>query len=193
MPENLHQQPGRIAARPGACLQRLLAGLDARIQSLHIVDFPSDFPIQVHQEADRSSWLARKLLQKGPEKWICRLGHEIRLKILSQFGIIGEWVSFSAWFQKEIERIEWHQIGDQIHLNRKLVGFIQKENACEMVVVGVELPVENVRTGSNSERVVKDRRSTMRGGTQSYELRTNRDRLVVAVLCPVIQCNLDAH
>ncbi len=62
-----------------------------------------------------------------------------------------------------------------------------------MIVVGVELPVEEVIRGSDAKRVAEDRSSTMRGGPQLYNLRTENDRLVVPVLCPVIESNLYSH
>jgi hypothetical protein len=61
-----------------------------------------------------------------------------------------------------------------------------------MIVVGIELPVEEV-IGSDAKRVAEDRRSTMRGGPQLYNLWTEKDRLVVPVLCPVIESNLYSH
>jgi hypothetical protein len=47
--------------------------------------------------------------------------------------------------------------------------------------------------GDDAKRVAEDRRSTMRGRSQPYNLWTERNRLVVPVLCPVIQSNLYAH
>src|ERR1700674_4438688 len=62
-----------------------------------------------------------------------------------------------------------------------------------MIVVEVELPVEKVPGGSDTKRVSKDRCSTMRSGTQPYNLWTDGDRLVVTVLCPGIESNLYTH
>ena len=59
-----------------------------------------------------------------------------------------------------------------------------------MIIVGVELPIEKMVGGTDVNRVAEDRRPTMGGGTQLYNLRTEGDRFVVAVLCPVIQGNL---
>jgi hypothetical protein len=59
--------------------------------------------------------------------------------------------------------------------------------------VRIELPVEEVIGGSDAKRITEDRRSTMRGGPQLYNLWTEKDRLVVPVLCPVIESNLFSH
>jgi len=59
-----------------------------------------------------------------------------------------------------------------------------------MIVVGIELPVEEVIGGSDAKRVAEDRRSAMRGRPQLYNLWTEKYRLVVPVLCPVIESNL---
>ena len=62
-----------------------------------------------------------------------------------------------------------------------------------MIVVGIELPVEEVIGGSDAERIAQDRRSTMRCGPQLDNLWTEKDRFVVPVLCPVIESNLFSH
>ena len=62
-----------------------------------------------------------------------------------------------------------------------------------MIVVGIELPVEQVIGGSDVKRVAEDRRSAMWGWTQLYNLWTEKDRLVVPVLCPVIESNSYSH
>jgi hypothetical protein len=62
-----------------------------------------------------------------------------------------------------------------------------------MIVVEVELPVEKVLSGRDIKRVAEDRCSTMRGRTQPDYMGTDRDRLVVTVLCPVIESNLYDH
>ena len=41
MAQDLDQQPRRIAARSGSELERLLAGLDARLHPDHVADFAS--------------------------------------------------------------------------------------------------------------------------------------------------------
>ena len=62
-----------------------------------------------------------------------------------------------------------------------------------MIVVGIELPVEEVTGGSDAKRVAEDRSSAMWGGPQLYNLRTEKDRLVVSILCTVIESNLYSH
>src|ERR1022692_3219198 len=173
MSENLHQQPCRVAAGPRALFKGLFACLDARIQPCHIVNFVSHPPIQVNQEADRSTPLAGKLSKKSLEQRAGRFDRTIGVEILSQLRSVLERVVFDSWFQKEIERIDGGEFRDEAHLNHKLVGLVRKKKACQMIVVGVELPVENVPGGSDAKRVAEDRRSTMRGGTQPYNLWTD--------------------
>src|SRR5579862_1563662 len=47
--------------------------------------------------------------------------------------------------------------------------------------------------GNDIKRIAENRRPAMGSRSQPYNLRTERDRLVVPVLCPVIQSNLYAH
>ena len=62
-----------------------------------------------------------------------------------------------------------------------------------MIVVRIELPVEQVMGGSDAKRVAEDRRSAMWRWTQLYNLWTEKDRLVVPVVCPVIESNPYSH
>ncbi len=62
-----------------------------------------------------------------------------------------------------------------------------------MIVVGVELPGEDMLGGSNVKRVAEDWRSRMRRRPQPNNLWTERDRPVVPVLRPVIQSDLYGH
>src|ERR1035438_1261242 len=85
MPENLHQQPGRVTAGPRAFFKGLLACLDARVQPGRIVDFVSHLPIQVNQKADRSQLLAAKFDKESLEQRAGWLDRTIRFKIPGLF------------------------------------------------------------------------------------------------------------
>ena len=55
MPERLNEQPGRVAARSAAELERLFAGLHTRLQPNHIIDLLLQPPIQFDQKVDRAT------------------------------------------------------------------------------------------------------------------------------------------
>src|SRR5580704_13968323 len=67
MPEDLHEQPCRVTARPCALFKSLLACLDARIQPRHVANFVSHSAVQVDQKGNRSALLARNVLKKSLE------------------------------------------------------------------------------------------------------------------------------
>ena len=69
----------------------------------------------------------------------------------------------------------------------------REKDTRQMIVVEVKLPLEEMLDGSHVKRVADDRRPAMRGRSQPYNLRTERDHLVVPVLGPVIQSYLYAH
>src|ERR1035437_729387 len=104
--KNLHQQPCRISARPHALFKRLFAGLDARFHPRPIANFVAYRSIQVDQEGDRPTLLARKLLKKLLEAGASRINRAIRFEILSQLRRVIERVVFDPRLQEEIEWVE---------------------------------------------------------------------------------------
>src|ERR1035438_6525833 len=70
---------------------------------------------------------------------------------------------------------------------------MREKSARQVIGVRIQLPIQDAIRRRDIKRVAEDRRSAMRGGTQLYNLWTERDRLVVPVLCPVIQSNLYTH
>ena len=78
----------------------------------------------------------------------------------------------------------------EVHLDGKHVRLMRKENARQMVVMGIKLPVDQVLRGSNPKGVAENRRSAMRRRAQLDDLRAQGDGLAVSVLRPVIQGNL---
>ena len=149
--------------------------------------------IQIRQKADRPALLARNALQETPEAAGRLAPPKDRAADPCQLRRILERVLFDSRLQKEIERIERSQFRNQVHLNHKLLRLLRKKNPRQVIVVSVKLPVEKVLRGSDLQRVAENRRSAMRGRTQLYNLRTERNRLVIPVLCPVIQSNLYSH
>src|ERR1035438_4933095 len=106
MAETLHHQPGRVAARPRALFQRLLARLDPRSEPRYIVNLVSPPPIQVDQKANRPPLFARNFLQKSPQSRARRFDKKIRREVVRQLRSVLEWVVFDSRLQKKVERID---------------------------------------------------------------------------------------
>src|SRR5580704_2387034 len=142
MPENLYEQPCRITAGPRALFKSLLACLDPWIQPRHVANFVSYPAIQVDQKGDRSTLLVREALKKSLEERTGRIDRAVGFEILRQLRGILEGVVFDSWFEEEIKRVERGQLRDEVHFNHKVVRLVWNKEAREMIVVGIELPVE---------------------------------------------------
>jgi hypothetical protein len=77
------------------------------------------------------------------------LDREIGLEILCQLLRVFEGVGFDSWLQEEIERIERRQFHDEVDINYELIRFVPKKDTCQMIVVDVELPIEEMFGGSD--------------------------------------------
>ncbi len=115
--QDLHQQPGRIAAGAGAQGKRLLTALYPLLQADDIVDLALYPLIEADQEIQRggadSRYLSQEMSQPGT-------GH-LRFKKGAQFpgqgAFVGEWDLLRVRLQKEIEGIEDCHFGNQIDLD----------------------------------------------------------------------------
>jgi len=80
-----------------------------------------------------------------------------------------------------------------VDFDRKLPGLFPEKKPSQMIVVRIKLPIQKAISRSNVERITDDRRSTMRGWAQPYNLGTDGDSLVITVFSTVIEGNQYAH
>src|SRR5271156_4280295 len=106
MPEDLNEQPCRVAAGPHAFFKSFLTCLYAWIQPFQIANFVSHASIQINQKADRPTSLGRNPVEKSLEQRARRIDRTIGFEILSQLRCVLERVVYDSWLQKEIERIK---------------------------------------------------------------------------------------
>ena len=119
----LNQQPCRIAARPRALLEGLLARLDAGLQPRHIANFVSHLSIQVKQKTDRSALPSREILKKRVKQRSRRIHRSIGFKIFGQSRRVCEWVILNSRLQKKLRMGCREKIRNEVHFDQKFVCF----------------------------------------------------------------------
>jgi hypothetical protein len=117
----------------------------------------------------------------------------MRLQILGQVRSVGERELVDSRLEEKIERIDGRQIRDEVHIDSEFARLFLKNDARKAIIVGVQLPVEDVIGGSDFKRVAEDWRAAMERGTQLDHLWTEGYRPFVSVACPVMQRNLYSH
>ncbi len=88
--QQLHQQPGRVAARAGAQAQRLLRRLHARLHADRVGDRRLQPGVGVDQEVGRADRLLGQVRDEGLELLAERLGFEVGQQFGAQVGVVGE-------------------------------------------------------------------------------------------------------
>ena len=191
--QTLHKQPRRVTTRSCVLLQRLLAALNSRLQPRCIPNFIPYPSIQVQQQIDSPALPARKTLKKCLQprrKWF---PSSIRLQIVGKRRRIRKRILLKSRFQEKIERIDRRQIRNQVHIHHEFVRLTLKNNARLAIVVGVQLPIQNVVGRNDIKAIAQNGRATMQCGAQLDNLWAKGDCFFIPVAGPVIQRNVCSH
>jgi hypothetical protein len=115
-----------------------------------------------------------------------RIHRPIGLQIFGQPRRVREREFFNSRFQEKFEWIVRRKLCDEVYLNQEFVCLFQKEKARQSIIVGVQLPVQDVFGRSDVKGVAEDWRATVQRRAQLDNLRTEGYRLLIPVACPVI-------
>ena len=191
--QQLHQQPGRIAARAGSQLQGFFRRLHARLHADQVADVLRHALVERHQEVDAGRGLALDTGQVLGEQRPAGLGDQIGRQ-LAPLGLdIGEGNLLGMRLEEEVEGVEHRHLGDQVDGDLELFGLLREHQARQVVALRVLLPVDEVLARPDLQRIGEDARAAVRRRAQAYHLRAEVDRAVVAVVRDVLQCDMDRH
>ena len=191
--QQLHQQPGRIAAGAGLQFQRFFRRLHAGFHADGVADVIGQLLVQRHQEIGAADLLARnaleELFEQRRQRQLLPVGHQFILQVL---GIL-EGKLLGIGFEEEIEGIDDRHLGHQVDLDLEFGGLLREHQARQVVRFRVLLPVDEVRLGQHAQRIAQDAGTAVRGGTQADDLRTQVDGTVVLVRGDMVQGHVDRH
>ena len=181
VPEHLHEEPRRIAAGAAAERQRLVRRLHAVLKADDVPHRAADAQVEGDQEFDCGAGREVDALQECVE---CRCGAILaqegrqldrELRLVRERGLLGRRI------QKEVKGVQDRHLGDQVHLDREQPCGLRKDQPCAVVALQVLLPVDEMLSGLDLERVTEDGGAAMGRGLQPDRLRPQHDRRIVAV------------
>ena len=145
VPEDVHEQPARVAAGARAQLERLLGRLHAGLHADRVGDLALQTAIDLDEKVDGPHRRLRthrveQALHERPR----RLGGEVRLEVLAQDRLVAERKRLRFGLQEEVERIAHGHVGDEIDLDDEVAHLLRKNDAREEVAVRILLPVQEV-------------------------------------------------
>ena len=112
---------------------------------------------------------------------------------MGQGRFVGEGEFLGVVFEEEVEGIDHRHVGNQIDFHFEMLGEFGVDETCEVVALGVLLPVEEMVGGLNAERVTEDRRAAMGSGAEANHLRSEGHQTVVGVGGFMVKGYADAH
>ena len=96
-------------------------------------------------------------------------------------------------FQEKIEGIDNRHLGDEVDFDAKLARSFGKYQACEVVRLGVLLPIDKMLGRFNPQRIAQNAGATVRCGSQPDHLGSKVDQPIVTVVGNVMQRDVDRH
>ena len=193
MPQDLHQQPGRVAARAAAFLQRLLAGLHARLHADDIGDFPVQPPVDLDQEINDSLRIAVHAGHPFAQQRPVVLDFQIGRQLPAQGRFVIKRIMLGVTFDEEIEGIDDRHFGDQIHGDLQFPDFVREHQPGLEIAEGVLHPVDEMLGRLDPERIGVNGSASVRGGAQADDVRREIDWAVEAVRRAMVERNTDGH
>ncbi len=191
MPQKLHQQPRRVAARAGALRQCFLGRLHSRLHADEVTHIARQAGVDSDQQVHDARRFTRNGCKAVGQQRRRRQLHPIRRELLLVGCVVFEWKPFRIRLQKEIEWIEDRHFGDQVDFDPQVLRLVGKHEPREIVGLRILLPVDEVLLRVRPQRIGQDARAGMRGGTQPHDLGTQSYAAVVAVMGYVVECDVD--
>ncbi len=193
MAQDLRQKPARIAARARAALECLFRALHPRLHADDVFDLARQAVIEVDHEIDGPPGRSIDPMKKGLKPRPGGLGRPVEDEIGPEVLPILEGPGFRAFLDEEIERIVDRHVGDDVDLDLQLPDQLGKHIARQPVAVGVLLVIHEMIGRCHLERMRNDPRAAVRRGPETDDLRPERDRAVVSVVCEVMDGGSDGH
>ena len=193
MAQQLHHQPGRVAAGARAQRQGLFGRLHTGFHADQVADVLVHHLVHRHQKVNAAALAQVDARQAGLEALARRLDRQVGRQFLSQQGLVLKRIVLGTRLQKEIERVVDRHLHHQADRDPKLGGRFGEHQPCLVIGKRVLLPVHEVPGRLDLERVRNDFAAAMRRRSQPDHLWPQMDRPVVAVMGGVGQRGVDRH
>ena len=194
MAQDLHQQPGRIAAGAGALAQGLLAALHPGFHADDVADVLAQTLVQADQEVDDPRRLAADHAQPFLQQRAVFLHVQIRRQLTAQSRLVGEGVGLGVALDEEVEGVDHRHLGDQIDGDTQFTDLLGEHQPGLEIAKRILHPVDEILARRlDAQRIGMDGGAGVRRGSQANHMRRDADRTVEAVGGLVMQGNAYGH
>ena len=161
MAQQLHQQPGRIAAGTGTELERFVRRLHAGLHADQIADVLVHHLVDRHQKIDGAALAPVDAGQAGLDAFGQVLGGQVGCQFLLEQRFVVERIFLGAGLQKEVKRVVHRHLHHQIDRDLELARLLLKDQAALVVGKRILLPVDEVLRRFHLERIGNDLAAAM--------------------------------
>ena len=170
--QQLHHQPGRVAAGARAQSQGFFRRLHTGLHADQIADVLVHHLVHRHQKVDAAALAQVDACQAGLEQVARRLSRQVGRQLLRQQGLVLKRVVVGAGLQKEIKRVVDRHLHHQSDRHLELGGRFGEHQPRLVVGKRVLLPIDEVAGRLDLERIRDDFAAAMWRRAQPNHLRT---------------------
>ncbi len=196
MAQDLDEQPGAVPAGTECLLQGLVGSLDARLHAGRVDHRRAHPLVQLNEEIDdgRAAFAGRRLTREpfGQQRTglpDLQVGSEVE----RHRGVVGEGVALGRLLHEEVERVHDRQVGNEVDGEGELAARRREHQTSRVIAERVLLPVDEMVTRLDRQRVGEDRRTTVGGRSEPHDVREERHRPVESIRHGVLEGDPDAH
>ncbi len=213
MTQELHEQPGGVAARTAQFRERLFRRLHARFEPDGVFNVLPQPLVDGDDEIVRGLFFAFRQFQplllglsfNSADQVTAQhieIPHEIgrepafaleRREFVIERRIVSKGKLLRVRFKEKIERVQHRHFRDQIHFDEEFAGGLLENQARLIVGLRVLRPVDEMFFRFDPERVAQNPRARMRRRPQPDDLRAERNQPVVSVMRFVMERDVDGH
>ena len=152
-----------------------------------------DERVQRDQLVDRAQRLARDRREQRRQQRTRRFSFPKRCQLLVEHWIVAERIGLGLGFQKEVERVDRHHVGNEIDRDLEPVHLLREHDAGEVVALRILHPVDEMRLRLDRQLIRQDRGARLRCRPEADRLRPKRDQPIVVIGRFVGQGDVQRH
>src|SRR5262245_26646236 len=191
--KNLNKQPSRVPARSAREFQCLLGSLDARLHAYRVANLGLQTLVEVDEKICDPPFTKVNRRNECFKPWTGWHALQKWLEIFSLERSVLKGIFLRIRFEKKIERVDDRHVRNKTDFNGKPPGRFGKHKPRHKVAVRILLPIDEMVSRLDAERVTRHRRSGMRRRTQANDLRRKRDQPVIVIDGLVVKRDADSH
>ena len=196
MTQQLHQQPGRVTAGAARQAEGFFGCLYTWLHTDQILNILLHQVVQTDQEVDGGlvctvDFLQIRRNQRGGVGQ--RIGLQVGCEFLRGGRVVSERKTLGRRLQKEVKRVVDRHFDHQVDGDLEFFDLFREHQARLVVGKRVLLPVDEVASGFDFERIRHHCAAAMRRRSQAHNLWPEGDRAVVGVMGDVVEGGLNRH